>query len=234
MSSAPVPTIPKPGPVLDNVGRPPQRTPVHSQAGGDAMGKGRVSVIDTVKAILRKKEKEVAELAAKSALKQEQPAKKADPKPISDQVEVEYLDEVPDGVNGHRGPIAQPGKFVRCAKMFIPEVENYNFIGRIIGPRGMSVRRIETETTCKFQIRGKRSVKDPLREAQLRGKPGWLHLEEPLHVLITCVDDDLDRCNERLDRGVSAVQGLLTPTYDEFKRQQLVQLALINGTYRPL
>ncbi|CAD5216991.1 unnamed protein product [Bursaphelenchus okinawaensis] len=224
------PNVAKPGPILDQVGRPPQcALPSSKPAAGDSTKVEESSVLETVKCILKKKQLRVE--------KREEPPKKAtrpifEAEPVTE-IPVEYLPGLPDGIGANRLSYQSPGRIIKCAKMFVPEVQNYNFIGRIIGPRGMSVRRIEAETSCKYLIRGKGSVKDPVREDSLRGKAGWLHLEEPLHVLVACADVDEKRCSERLAIGVAAVQALLTPTYDEFKRQQLVQLALINGTYRP-
>jgi splicing factor 1 len=47
-------------------------------------------------------------------------------------------------------------------RIFIPLKEHpmYNFIGLIIGPRGNTQRRMESETGCKISIRGKGSVKE--------------------------------------------------------------------------
>lgn len=44
-------------------------------------------------------------------------------------------------------------------KVFIPEHPGYNFIGRILGPRGISIRQLEAATQCDILIRGKGSVK---------------------------------------------------------------------------
>ena len=37
----------------------------------------------------------------------------------------------------------------------------FNFIGRLLGPRGNSLKRIEASTGCRVFIRGKGSIKDP-------------------------------------------------------------------------
>jgi hypothetical protein len=36
----------------------------------------------------------------------------------------------------------------------------FNFIGRLLGPRGKSLKRIEACTNCRVFIRGKGSIKD--------------------------------------------------------------------------
>lgn len=119
-------------------------------------------------------------------------------------------------------------------KVFIPGVPNYNFIGRILGPRGISARQIEADTNCKILIRGKGSVKDPEKEKRLVDHPGYEHLSEDLHVHISTEGLDLAECQRRMDRAMSIIEALLTPVYDEYKKTQLLQLAIINGTYRPL
>uniref|UniRef100_A0A1I7RRE4 KH domain-containing protein n=1 Tax=Bursaphelenchus xylophilus TaxID=6326 RepID=A0A1I7RRE4_BURXY len=148
------------------------------------------------------------------------------------ELKTQFLDHMPEDLHYLKKvgiPIAQS----QCAKLFIPKVEGYNFIGRIIGPRGISVRRLESETACKILIRGRGSVKDSRKEVQLRNKDGWQHLNEKLHVLVISSDPDRQRCHDRLEEAVESVRRLLTPQYDEYKRQQLLQLAIINGTYRP-
>ena len=44
-------------------------------------------------------------------------------------------------------------------KLYVPKHPTYNFIGRILGPCGNSVRRLEEITGCRILIRGKGSVK---------------------------------------------------------------------------
>ncbi|KAL3981488.1 KH domain family protein [Acanthocheilonema viteae] len=118
-------------------------------------------------------------------------------------------------------------------KVMIPQRPNSKFIGRILGPRGISVKQLEAQTHCRILIRGKGSIKDARREARLRNRPGWEHLAEPLHVLITATDFSHERCVQKLAVGVHCIKVLLSTNDDEHKRRQLVQLAIINGTYRP-
>lgn len=37
----------------------------------------------------------------------------------------------------------------------------FNFVGRLLGPRGNSLKRVEASTGCRVYIRGKGSIKDP-------------------------------------------------------------------------
>lgn len=48
------------------------------------------------------------------------------------------------------------------------------------------------------------------QEEQNRGKPNWEHLNEPLHVLITC-EDTAGRAEVKLMRAREEVEKLLVP-----------------------
>ena len=44
-------------------------------------------------------------------------------------------------------------------KVFIPFHPETNFIGRILGPRGISVKQLEGDTGCRIIIRGRGSIR---------------------------------------------------------------------------
>lgn len=121
-------------------------------------------------------------------------------------------------------------------KLYVPTKEHpdFNFVGRILGPRGLTAKQLETDTGCKIMVRGRGSMRDRKKEEQNRGKPNWEHLNEDLHVLIT-VDDAQNRAEVKLKRGVEEVNKLLVPAAegeDSLKKIQLMELAILNGTYR--
>ncbi|XP_068911186.1 protein held out wings isoform X5 [Tenebrio molitor] len=121
-------------------------------------------------------------------------------------------------------------------KVYVPVKEHpdFNFVGRILGPRGMTAKQLEQETGCKIMVRGKGSMRDKKKEDQNRGKPNWEHLSDDLHVLLT-VEDTENRAQVKLQRAVEEVKKLLVPQADgedELKKRQLMELAIINGTYR--
>ncbi|XP_018425816.1 PREDICTED: protein quaking isoform X7 [Nanorana parkeri] len=135
--------------------------------------------------------------------------------------------ELPDGI----GPIVQLQE-----KLYVPvkEYPDFNFVGRILGPRGLTAKQLEAETGCKIMVRGKGSMRDKKKEEQNRGKPNWEHLNEDLHVLIT-VEDAQNRAELKLRRAVEEVKKLLVPAAegeDSLKKMQLMELAILNGTYR--
>ncbi|CAH2266111.1 jg11114 [Pararge aegeria aegeria] len=83
-------------------------------------------------------------------------------------------------------------------------------------------------------VRGKGSMRDKKKEDANRGKPNWEHLADDLHVLLT-VEDTENRAKIKLARAVEEVKRLLIPQADgedELKKRQLMELAIINGTYR--
>ncbi|KAL7258026.1 hypothetical protein ACSBR1_004200 [Camellia fascicularis] len=116
----------------------------------------------------------------------------------------------------------------------VAKFPNYNFVGRLLGPRGNSLKRVEAVTECKVYIRGRGSVKDSVKEEKLKDKTGYEHLNEPLHLLVEAEFPE-DIIASRLDHAVSILENLLKPvdeSMDHYKKQQLRELAMLNGTLR--
>ncbi|XP_024981402.1 KH domain-containing protein At3g08620-like [Cynara cardunculus var. scolymus] len=136
------------------------------------------------------------------------------------------------------GAPASPSSYTvkRILRLDIPvdTYPNFNFVGRLLGPRGNSLKRIEATTGCRVYIRGKGSIKDPDKEEKLRGRPGYEHLNEPLHILIEA-DLPASVVEIRLRQAHEIIQELLKPvdeSEDYIKRQQLRELALLNSSFR--
>ncbi|RZC16083.1 KH domain-containing protein isoform A, partial [Glycine soja] len=111
---------------------------------------------------------------------------------------------------------------------------NFNFVGRLLGPRGNSLKRVEASTECRVLIRGRGSIKDPAREEMMRGKPGYEHLNEPLHILVEA-ELPVEIVDARLMQAREILEDLLKPvdeSQDFYKKQQLRELAMLNGTLR--
>ncbi|CAF0947258.1 unnamed protein product [Adineta ricciae] len=121
-------------------------------------------------------------------------------------------------------------------KIYIPvqQYPDFNFVGRLLGPRGMTSKQLEAQTDCKIMIRGRGSMRDKQKEELHRGKPSWEHLDDDLHVLIQCEDYE-NRAKMKLERAKEEINKLLIPSTDGddyIKKKQLAELAIINGTYR--
>ncbi|TYK28997.1 KH domain-containing protein [Cucumis melo var. makuwa] len=117
-----------------------------------------------------------------------------------------------------QGAPASPSSFTvkRILRLEIPvdTYPNFNFVGRLLGPRGNSLNRVEATTGCRVYIRGKGSIKDPEKEEKLRRRLGYEHLNEPLHVLIEA-DLPADIIDIRLRQAQEIIEELLKPVIIE-------------------
>ncbi|KAF7458065.1 putative transcription or splicing factor-like protein [Cryptosporidium felis] len=113
----------------------------------------------------------------------------------------------------------------KTKKLIIPldKYPDYNFMGLIIGPRGYNHRRLEAESGTSISIRGKGTTKE--------GKKCDHQTEEelamPMHIHITA------ESQYKLEKAINMIQPLLDPfhpLHEEYKRDGLQQLAIINGT----
>lgn len=134
----------------------------------------------------------------------------------------------------HSDELEREGRFQKSDKLFFPPetAENVNPIGRLIGPRGITIRQLEKDLGCKLHIRGKGCTRDDAKEERLRGRPGWEHLEEPIHVLITIHGDTEAKTAEKLSSIKNLLQDFLENNDSDLKRSQLMQLAVIEGTLK--
>ncbi|KAK6046664.1 KH domain protein [Cooperia oncophora] len=149
------------------------------------------------------------------------------------------------------------GEKVVLTEMILVPVDRYpryNFVGRILGPRGMTAKQLEEDTGCKIMVRGRGSSRMVSSSPScslflfrtLLANPGCQHIQsgtrrersndtEPLHVLIQCEDYE-KKAHQKMRNAVEAINQLLHPPpegKDELKRKQLIELSIINGTYRP-
>ncbi|KAL3755921.1 hypothetical protein ACJRO7_002898 [Eucalyptus globulus] len=109
-----------------------------------------------------------------------------------------------------------------------PQYPGYNFIELIIGPRRNTQKRMQRETGAKIVIRGKGSVKEG-RLQQKRDLKSDPSENEDLHVMVEA------ETQEALDAAAGMVEKLLQPVdevLNEHKRQQLRELATLNGTIK--
>ncbi|BFZ03766.1 hypothetical protein BsWGS_06805 [Bradybaena similaris] len=117
-------------------------------------------------------------------------------------------------------------------KVMIPQEEHpeINFVGLLIGPRGNTLKNLEKETGAKIIIRGKGSVKDgKIGRKDGQPLPGE---DEPLHAYVTAnnpenVTKAVDKIKEIIRQGIEVPEG-----QNDLRRQQLRELALLNGTLR--
>lgn len=116
--------------------------------------------------------------------------------------------------------------------MLIPQEEypDINFVGLLIGPRGNTLKSMEKDTSSKIIIRGKGSVKEgKIGRNDGQPLPGQ---DEPLHAFVTAAT--LDQVKKAVGRIKEVIrQGIEVPeNQNDLRRNQLRELALLNGTLR--
>lgn len=79
-----------------------------------------------------------------------------------------------------------------------------------MGPKGITLKRIQGETQTKMSILGRGSMKDRVKEEQLRNGTDLLyaHLKDDLHVYIEAVPPF---SNMKLAAGVSEIKKMIIP-----------------------
>ncbi|RDA89602.1 hypothetical protein CP533_5995 [Ophiocordyceps camponoti-saundersi (nom. inval.)] len=120
------------------------------------------------------------------------------------------------------------------AKVFIPVAEfpTVNFIGQILGPRGSSLKALNKKAEASIVLRGKGSIKEGRGHGQGScSARSAQHLGEPLHCLIVAASpSSLERAKQLVKDVIDTAK---TPDdHNERKRQQLRDLAVMNGTFR--
>lgn len=79
-------------------------------------------------------------------------------------------------------------------KIYIPvdEYPEYNFMGIIIGPRGQTQKKLETESNCKISVRGRGANKEGKLQPQ-EGNDDDLHvwIQGKVHVYALQWQDEL-------------------------------------------
>lgn len=115
-------------------------------------------------------------------------------------------------------------------KLYIPtkDYPDINFVGLLLGPRGNTLRHLQDESGARLAIRGKGSVKDGKLAADDRGGL----TEEDLHVVVSAdtsekIDKAIRMTNEVIEKAI-----LAPADQNELKRDQLRELAVLNGTLR--
>ncbi|EKX48251.1 hypothetical protein GUITHDRAFT_68890, partial [Guillardia theta CCMP2712] len=110
-------------------------------------------------------------------------------------------------------------------KVVVPveKFPGYNFVGRLLGPRGNTLKELQKESGCKLLIRGKGSVKFRDGESEHQMQEIHPHLREPLHVLIDYEGYAVKR-DPTFYRVLELLSPLLTPPRSD--ADDLVRIAL--------
>lgn len=125
----------------------------------------------------------------------------------------------------------KPYKHSCKIKIPVKEFPKFNFVGKLLGPKGNSLKRLQEETMTKMSILGKGSMRDKAKEDELRKEGGkYSHLNEDLHVLVEVYAEASD-AYQRMSHAFTELQKYLIPNdyNDEIRQQQLQELMYLNG-----
>jgi splicing factor 1 len=116
-------------------------------------------------------------------------------------------------------------------KVYIPSKEfpDINFIGQLIGPRGNTLKGMEADSGAKISIRGRGSVKEGKSRTDAASNAAQ---EEDLHCLVTADSEDKVKKAVKLIEKVIETSASVPEGQNELKRNQLRELAALNGTLR--
>lgn len=117
------------------------------------------------------------------------------------------------------------------AKVSIPVREHpkFNFVGKLLGPRGSSLKQLQEETMTKMAVLGRGSMRNKQQEEELRNStdPKHSHLREELHVEITAFASPAE-AHARLAFALTEVRKYLIPdSNDQIRQQQMREIQVM-------
>uniref|UniRef100_A0A1A9VN68 K Homology domain-containing protein n=1 Tax=Glossina austeni TaxID=7395 RepID=A0A1A9VN68_GLOAU len=88
----------------------------------------------------------------------------------------------------------------------------FNFVGKLLGPKGNSMKRLQEETMCKMAVLGRGSMRDRKKEEEMRasGDSRYAHLFEDLHVEISTFAAPAE-AHARIAYALAEVRRFLVP-----------------------
>ena len=110
-------------------------------------------------------------------------------------------------------------------KVFVPvkQYSKFNFTGKILGPKGNSLRRLQEETQCKITIKGRNSMRDKTKEEELRNSddPRHSHLNKDTFLEISTVATPAE-CYARVAYALAEIRKYIIPDKnDEISMEQM-------------
>ncbi|XP_043286349.1 KH domain-containing, RNA-binding, signal transduction-associated protein 3-like isoform X2 [Venturia canescens] len=122
-------------------------------------------------------------------------------------------------------------KPIRVAvKVLVPVREHpkFNFVGKLLGPKGNSMKRLQEETMCKMAVLGRGSMKDRQKEEECRLSldPKYAHLSDDLHVEIAALAPPAE-AHARIAYALAEVRKYLIPdNNDNIRQEQMREMEL--------
>ncbi|XP_058825287.1 RNA-binding protein asd-2 isoform X2 [Topomyia yanbarensis] len=125
----------------------------------------------------------------------------------------------------------KPIKIAVRVQVPVRDHPKFNFVGKLLGPKGNSLKRLQEETMCKMAVLGKGSMRDRKKEEELRhsGDPRYAHLAEDLHVEISTYTAPAE-AHARIAYALAEVRRFLVPDYhDDIRQEQMWEMHALNS-----
>ncbi|XP_055636963.1 KH domain-containing, RNA-binding, signal transduction-associated protein 2 isoform X2 [Toxorhynchites rutilus septentrionalis] len=125
----------------------------------------------------------------------------------------------------------KPIKIAVRVQVPVRDHPKFNFVGKLLGPKGNSLKRLQEETMCKMAVLGKGSMRDRKKEEELRlgGDPRYAHLSEDLHVEISTYTAPAE-AHARIAYALAEVRRFLVPDYhDDIRQEQMWEMQALNS-----
>lgn len=118
-------------------------------------------------------------------------------------------------------------------KVLVPVKEHpkFNFVGKLLGPKGNSMKRLQEETMCKMAVLGRGSMKDRNKEEELRQScdSKYAHLSDDLHVEISALGPPAE-AHARVAFALAEVRKYLIPdNNDNIRQEQMREMEIMTA-----
>ncbi|XP_073987221.1 KH domain-containing, RNA-binding, signal transduction-associated protein 2-like isoform X1 [Rhodnius prolixus] len=120
----------------------------------------------------------------------------------------------------------KPVKVVVKVLVPVKEHPRFNFVGKLLGPKGNSLKRLQDETMTKMAILGRGSMRDKSKEDECRATldPKYSHLTEELHVEVAALAP-APEAHARVSLALVELKKYLVPdSNDEIRMEQLREM----------
>ncbi|XP_045540304.1 KH domain-containing, RNA-binding, signal transduction-associated protein 2, partial [Papilio machaon] len=120
-----------------------------------------------------------------------------------------------------------------CVRVVVPVRDHpkFNFVGKLLGPKGNSLKRLQEDTMCKMAVLGRGSMKDRQKEEELRvsGDPKFAHLSDELHVEISAFATPAE-AHARIAYALAELRRFLVPDYnDDIRQEQMLEMQILSS-----
>ncbi|VDP30220.1 unnamed protein product [Soboliphyme baturini] len=122
--------------------------------------------------------------------------------------------------------IEKPIKLVKKILIPVARHPNFNFVGKLMGPGGSTLKSMQEKLAVKLNVWGRGSTKDSSKEEALlaTGEPKYAHLKECLHVRVTVVAPPIE-AYKKMSEALEEVKKHLNPDMgDDISKAQITTL----------